>query len=65
MKEADLVYPIFAMVLLTAAVLAILFRSRVRAVREGEGIGALLQNLSRCNRARLCGKAGPAFRQSL
>jgi hypothetical protein len=35
MKEANLVYPMFAMVLLTAAVLAILFRSRVRAVREG------------------------------
>lgn len=30
-----LVYPMFAMVLLTAAVLTILFRSRVRAVREG------------------------------
>jgi len=35
MKEANLVYPMFAMVLLTAAVLAILFRTRVRAVREG------------------------------
>ena len=36
MKEAVLVYPMTAMVLLTAAVLAILFRSRVRAVREGK-----------------------------
>ena len=36
MKEASLIYPMFAIVLLTAAVLAILFRSRVRAVREGK-----------------------------
>ncbi len=35
MKEASLVYPMLAMVILTAATLAILFRSRVRAVREG------------------------------
>jgi hypothetical protein len=32
----NLVYPMFAMVLLSAAVLAILFRSRVRAVRESQ-----------------------------
>jgi hypothetical protein len=31
-----LVFPMFAMVLLTAVVLARLFRSRVRAVREGQ-----------------------------
>jgi hypothetical protein len=31
-----LIYPMFAMVLLTAMVLVILFRSRVRAVREGK-----------------------------
>jgi hypothetical protein len=36
MKEAVLIYPMLAMVLLTAAVLAVLFRSRVRAVREGK-----------------------------
>jgi hypothetical protein len=36
MKEAALVYPMFAMVLLTATVVTILFRSRVRAVREGK-----------------------------
>ena len=36
MKEAALVYPMFAMVLLTATVGTILFRSRVRAVREGK-----------------------------
>ena len=30
------VYPMFAMVLLTATTLAILFRSRVRAVRQGK-----------------------------
>jgi hypothetical protein len=35
MRGATLVYPMFAMVLLTAVVLRILFRSRVRAVREG------------------------------
>lgn len=31
---SSLIYPMFAMVLLTATVLVILFRSRVRAVRE-------------------------------
>jgi len=31
---ASLIYPMFAMVLLTATVLVVLFRSRVRAVRE-------------------------------
>lgn len=31
----SLVYPMFAMVLLTVAVLTIMFRSRMRAVREG------------------------------
>jgi hypothetical protein len=35
-REVILIYPMLAMVLLTAAVLAILFRSRVRAVREGK-----------------------------
>jgi hypothetical protein len=34
MYEFNLIYPMFAMVLLTATVLGILFRSRVRAVRE-------------------------------
>jgi len=33
MYELNLIYPMFAMVLLTATVLGILFRSRVRAVR--------------------------------
>jgi hypothetical protein len=32
---SSLVYPMFAMVLLSATVLVIMFRSRVRAVREG------------------------------
>jgi hypothetical protein len=32
----NLVYPMFAMVLLTATVLGILFRSRVRAVRDNQ-----------------------------
>jgi hypothetical protein len=36
MREAILVYPMLTMVILTAAVLVILFRSRVRAVREGK-----------------------------
>ncbi len=36
MREANLVYPMFAMVVLTASVLVVLFRSRVRAVRAGE-----------------------------
>ena len=36
MNADALVYPMFALVLLTAAVLVILFRSRVRAVREGK-----------------------------
>jgi hypothetical protein len=36
MRETALVYPMLAMVLLAAAVLAVLFRSRVRAVREGK-----------------------------
>jgi hypothetical protein len=36
MRDAVLVYPMLAMVLLTGSVLAILFRSRVRAVREGK-----------------------------
>jgi hypothetical protein len=35
-KDTALIYPMFVMVLLSAAVLAILFRSRVRAVREGK-----------------------------
>lgn len=34
MLLSSLIYPMFAMVLLTATVLVILFRSRVRAVRE-------------------------------
>ena len=34
MYELNLIYPMFAMVLLTATVLGILFRSRVRAVRD-------------------------------
>jgi hypothetical protein len=34
MNPLSLIYPMFAMVLLTATVLVILFRSRVRAVRE-------------------------------
>jgi hypothetical protein len=33
---SSLIYPMFAMVLLTATVLVILFRSRVRAVRENQ-----------------------------
>ena len=33
-NPSSLIYPMFAMVLLTATVLVILFRSRVRAVRE-------------------------------
>lgn len=36
MSSLNLIYPMFAMVLLTAAVLATLFRRRVRAVREGK-----------------------------
>ena len=35
MNPHALVYPMFALVVLTATVLVILFRSRVRAVREG------------------------------
>jgi hypothetical protein len=35
MVETRLVYPMLAMVLLTAVVLVLLFRSRVRMVREG------------------------------
>ncbi len=35
MNELTLIYPMFAMVLLTATVLVILFRSRVRALRDG------------------------------
>jgi len=35
-RDAILVYPMLAMVLLSAAVLSILFRSRVRAVKEGQ-----------------------------
>jgi hypothetical protein len=34
MNPSSLIYPMFAMVLLTATVLVIMFRSRVRAVRE-------------------------------
>jgi len=34
MKTFALIYPMFAMVLLTATVLVIMFRSRVRAIRE-------------------------------
>ena len=36
MNEFRLVYPMFALVALTATVLVILFRSRVRAVKEGQ-----------------------------
>jgi hypothetical protein len=36
MTAANLIYPMFAMVVLTAVVLVVLFRSRVRAVREGK-----------------------------
>lgn len=36
LQASTLVFPMFAMVLLTAGVLAVLFRSRVRAVRAGE-----------------------------
>lgn len=36
MSSLNLIYPMFAMVLLTAVVLATLFRRRVRAVREGK-----------------------------
>jgi hypothetical protein len=36
MNDYALVYPMFAMVVLTATVLGILFRSRVRAVRAGK-----------------------------
>src|SRR5687767_6759322 len=35
MSELSLVYPMLAMVLLTFVVLVVLFRSRVRMVREG------------------------------
>jgi hypothetical protein len=35
MSDYRLIYPMFAMVLLTAVVLIVLFRGRVRAVREG------------------------------
>ena len=35
MSEFSLVYPMLAMVLLTAGVLVVLFRSRVRMIREG------------------------------
>ena len=36
MNSFDLVYPMFAMVLLTCGVLVALFRNRVRTVRDGE-----------------------------
>lgn len=36
MSSLNLIYPMFVMVLLTAVVLATLFRRRVRAVREGK-----------------------------
>jgi hypothetical protein len=36
MSSLNLIYPMFAMVLLTAVVLVTLFRRRVRAVREGK-----------------------------
>jgi hypothetical protein len=36
MSSLNLIYPMFAMVLLTVVVLATLFRRRVRAVREGK-----------------------------
>jgi hypothetical protein len=36
MSQFQLVYPMFALVLLTGTVLVILFRSRVRAVRDGK-----------------------------
>ena len=35
MKPSSLIYPMFAMVVLTGVVLVTVFRSRVRAVREG------------------------------
>lgn len=36
MSKLNLIYPMFVMVLLTASVLVVLFRRRVRAVREGK-----------------------------
>jgi hypothetical protein len=36
MNDSALVYPMLALVLLTAVVLVVLFRSRVRALREGK-----------------------------
>ncbi len=36
MSKFNLIYPMFVMVLLTATVLVVLFRRRVRAVREGK-----------------------------
>ena len=39
MHEFGLIYPMFTMVILTAVVLAALFRSRVQAVRNGEVSG--------------------------
>ena len=36
LRAASLIYPMFVMVLLTGFVLVTLFRSRVRAVREGQ-----------------------------
>ncbi len=39
MESFALIYPMFAMVLLTAVVLAVLFRSRVHAVTSGQVVG--------------------------
>jgi len=36
MSDWQLIYPMFAMVLLTALVLGLLFRSRVSAVQQGQ-----------------------------
>jgi hypothetical protein len=36
MNESSLIYPMFAMVLLTVVILARLFRSRVQAVKDGQ-----------------------------
>ena len=43
MKAAALIYPMFAMVLLTFGVLVALFRARVRAVRDGQIAGTFFK----------------------
>lgn len=43
MNDFRLVYPMFALVALTATVLVILFRSRVRAVKEGRVTSAFFR----------------------